>query len=104
MVEVLESSIHGYGVFAKRNFAAGHRFVISYSVLDDDDTDTIWNNSFDGWYPNPEIPWAYLNHCEKPVAEMEQEDSQMILTLLRDVEQDEEITIDYGDNYDWSLA
>lgn len=104
MVEVLESPIHGHGVFAEKNFEAGHRFVISYSVLDDDDTDTIWNNSFDGWYPSPEIPWAYLNHSDDPSAEVEQEDSKMVLTLLRDVAEGEEITIDYGDNYDWSLA
>ena len=104
LVEVLESLIHGHGVFAAVDLEAGEELEISYVVLDDDDTDTIWNNSFGGWYPSPEIPWAYLNHSDKPNAEMNHEGQDMFLLLLRDIKAGEEIVIDYGEDYNWKLA
>ena len=104
MVEVKESPIHGHGVFAQRPFEAGRRLRIPYVVLDDDDSDIIWNNSFGGYYPSQEVPWAYLNHDENPRAEVIEDENGLWLTFLKDVQPGQEITIDYGDKYNWKLA
>lgn len=104
MVEVRKSNVHGHGVFARGNLKAGRHLQIPYARLDDDDTDIIWNNSFDGWYPCPEIPWAYLNHSENPNAVVAQDDTKLLVQFLRDVPRGEELTIDYGPGYNWKLA
>jgi len=103
-VDVQESGVHGYGVFATVDLEAGHCIRVPFVVLDDDDTDTTWNNSFGGWYPSPEVPWAYLNHSEKANAEMVHDEDEMHLELLQDVKQGEEILINYGEDYDWKNA
>ena len=104
MVETRESQIHGYGVFATGRLEAGRHLRIPYARLDEDDTDIIWNNSFDGWYPCPEVPWAYLNHSETPNAAVVQDETKLLLEALRDIERGEEVTIDYGPGYNWKLA
>src|SRR3989304_4336087 len=101
MVEVKESLIHGFGVFAAEDLEVGHSLTIPYAILDEDGTDMIFNNSFVGWYPSPEIPWAYLNHSETPNAEIIDDSNKLMLVLLRDVDAGEELTIDYGSEYNW---
>ena len=104
MVRTGKSQIHGHGVFARGNLKAGRHLRIPYARLDDEDTEVIWNNSFDGWYPSPEIPWAYLNHSDTPNAAVVQDECKLLLEPLRDIARGEEITIDYGPGYNWKLA
>lgn len=104
MVHVKESPIHGHGVFATGELKAGRHLRIPYARLDDDDTETIWNNSFDGWYPSPEIPWAYLNHSTEPNAAVVQDEHKLLLEILKPISRGEEVVIDYGPGYNWKLA
>lgn len=94
------SKIEGYGVKTNFSLRQGRQIDMPYAWLNGGDPSVFWNNSFDGMYPS--LPWCFLNHSDVPNAEMcQDEHGNLFLEILRDVEAYEELTINYGPDYDW---
>lgn len=94
------SPIQGYGVYANVLIEKGDKFEVRFTWLNGGDDQVFWNNSFDGRYP--EIPFCFLNHSDDPNMAMCVDDNDVLyLEALRDIEPREELTIDYGPDYDW---
>ena len=110
-IQVDESPVHGQGVFATRQIAAGE--VIErcpYLVIDDDDLAEA-NRLQDYLFTSPDQPGDYLcvlgygmmyNHSDTPNAEWEIDDDDIQFvrfTALKSISDGEEIFQNYGDEY-----
>lgn len=95
---VMTSRIHGKGLFA-RQFIPGESYLGAY-----DGPTTSENGMHVLWVQEPSGEWIgrdgknllrYINHATTPNAEFDGFD----LYALRDIQPDDEITIDYGDEF-----
>ena len=93
---IKDSGIHGFGLFARSKFKQGD-YMGEY-----DGPDVSENGSHVLWVEESEEVWLardgknllrYLNHSSKPHAEF----IGFELFAIRDIDLDEEITIDYGE-------
>ena len=93
---IKDSGIHGFGLFARSKFKQGD-YMGEY-----DGPDVSENGSHVLWVEEGEEVWLardgknllrYLNHSSKPHAEF----IGFELFAIRDIDLDEEITIDYGE-------
>ena len=96
---VADSAIHGKGLFARADIAAD-AYLGSY-----DGPETRDNGMHVLWVQEPSGEWIgrdgrnllrYINHDRSPNAEFDGFD----LYAIRDIQPDEEITIDYGDEFE----
>jgi SET domain-containing protein len=95
-VYVAASPIHGRGLFAARRLPAGE-FIGHYEGqrVDEDGRYVLWveNGNGTGWVGfEGRNEMRYLNHSARPNAAMD----GLTCYSLRDIQPDEEITIDYG--------
>jgi uncharacterized protein len=97
----------GLGIFARRPFAAGE-FVVEYTghkipTAEADKLSTRYlfeldeNWTIDG-SPRSNIA-RYINHSCDPNCESDIVDGKIIITAIRDIGPDEELTFDYGEEY-----
>ncbi len=97
-VYVAPSDIHGRGLFAARALSAGELIgVYEGQVVETDSPYVLWieNEQGDGWTGhdgNNEM--RFMNHADEPNAEMD----GLNCYALEEIEQGDEITIDYGWN------
>jgi SET domain-containing protein len=93
---IKDSGIHGFGLFARSKFKQGD-YMGEY-----DGPEVSENGSHVLWVEEGEEVWLardgknllrYLNHSSKPHAEF----IGFELFAIRDIDLDEEITIDYGE-------
>jgi len=95
LYEVRESEIHGKGLFATRFICDGDVIgSISYNPVNEDGPYVLWIDGDIGILVECEL--KYINHNKHPNA-CYCDDLQVV--ALRDIQQGEEITHDYGD--DW---
>jgi SET domain-containing protein len=96
---VEDSTIHGQGLFARKTLEKGY-YLGTY-----DGPETLDNGMHVLWVMNEEEEWIgrdgrnllrYLNHSREPNAEFDGFD----LYAITDIEADEEVTIDYGDEFE----
>lgn len=90
------SEIHGWGVFARVPIAKGAR-IGEYKGAETEDNDTyvLWVEDGDDLIArNGENGLRFLNHSHSPNAVFD----GFELFALRDIEVDEEITFDYGED------
>lgn len=121
-VYIAESKIHGRGVFAYEEIEEGHwqyvygelkkdvRFarVVNMAAPGGPGPDVVvgaarWKDYCFEWDGksifDPYAPWRFVNHSRDPNCEVEWEiDGNVVLmiTAIRDIEPNEELTIDYG--------
>lgn len=90
------STIHGWGVFARVPIAKGAQ-IGEYKGAETEDNDTyvLWVEDGDDLIArNGENGLRFLNHSNQPNAVFD----GFELFALRDIEADEEITFDYGED------
>ncbi len=96
---VMESNIHGKGLFARQPILQ-ESYLGSYDgqMTRENGMHVLWVQESDGeWIGRDgENLLRYINHTATPNAEFDGFD----LYAIRDIEPDEEITIDYGDEFD----
>lgn len=93
MFERRPSDIHGSGCFANQRLVKGNQFVLgayrvpeaTYHTLECEDG-TIWD-----LYP----PFKYLNHADKPNAELVRRKGKFWLIIKKAIPADMEVTINY---------
>jgi len=97
LVYVAESSIHGLGLFA-RTFIPEGAFIGCYEgePTGEDGMHVLWvegerEDEWLGFDGNNEL--RFMNHSTAPNGEMDGQD----LYAARDIKEDEEVTIDYGE-------
>ena len=108
---VKESSIHGLGVFARQDIAAGETLErCAYIVIDDDDLQEV-NRLNDYLFTSPDAPNDYLvvmgcgmlyNHASPPKAKwaVDETDNRFLRFYADcDIGAGEEIFHDYGEEY-----
>jgi hypothetical protein len=97
-----KSSIHGRGCFTDCYLRPGTNFdVPSYQTNVATWTAVTWIDEVEWW--ELYSPYCFINHSENANAELYlAEDGSWNLYILRAVKKNEEITIDYGD--DWVAA
>ncbi|HEB82782.1 MAG TPA: SET domain-containing protein [Gammaproteobacteria bacterium] len=91
-----ESGIHGTGLYARKRIRKGS-YMGEYDgpEVTDNGSHVLWVEEDDGeWIGRDgQNLLRYLNHSKKPQAEF----VGFKLYAMRDIEPDEEITIDYGE-------
>ena len=110
-IRVKESPIHGLGVFALEDVAAGDTLErCAYIVIDDDDLQEV-NRLNDYLFTSPDAATDYLvvmgcgmlyNHDSPPNAkwEVDEADNRFLRFYAdRDIKAGEEIFHDYGEEY-----
>ena len=96
-----KSGIHGHGCFAQVSIPEGVDTWCATYPADCDSYSTIVNSEDES--RELHSPFRFINHSETPNAELyEDEGGEFYLTFLRDVAPDDEITIDYGEDYDFT--
>lgn len=97
---VENSDIHGRGLFARVPIHEGS-YMGTYSGPETEvnDTHVLWAETEDGIWIGRDGKnlLRYLNHSKDPSAEFDGFD----LYAIRDIEEHEEITIDYGEDHPW---
>ena len=94
-VENRQSSIHGPGVFA-RKLIEEEQWQYIYGMLIPKPSMYGFENENETWW-EPFPPFRYTNHSNDPNCEVFRcEDGTTYIEALRDIEPDEELTIDYG--------
>jgi len=103
-LEVVRSPIHGYGVVARRDFAAGEVITSVDGVLYRekeilDDTYALWVD--EGWYLDMVDQTRWVNHSCDPNTEIEAEldgrgGAWARLVALKDLRAGDELTYDYA--------
>lgn len=97
-IRVDRSPIHGYGLFAARNFAEGEMIgCYQGPVVEQDGRYVLWveeapGGGWTGYDGKNEL--RFMNHADKPNAEMD----GLNCYALEDIAAGSEITIDYGWN------
>ena len=110
MVYVSESSIHGFGVFAGKDFNIGDTLELCYYLVTDDSdiTDSCVLHDYVFQTPNEEeeylVPLGHAmmyNHNSDPNAEWDiHEDNNFVrFKALKNILKGEEIFHDYGEEY-----
>ena len=107
LVEVRNSGIHGYGIFAIEDIAPGELLLIIEGEviskdealrreLEEGNVYIFYNgNSFIDTLKTEKI--KFINHCCEPNSEVQDRSSSSLkLVSLRPILKGEEITIDYG--------
>lgn len=91
-----ESSIHGSGLFARNRIKQGD-YMGEYDgpVVSENDSHVLWVEKYDDVWVGRDGKnlLRYLNHSKKPHAEF----IGFELFAVCDIQPDEEITIDYGE-------
>ncbi len=106
-VKVMESGIHGKGLFASANIRRGRNImVISGEVIDENECvrrEDEENNVYIFWNENYYIDTAntekirYINHnCNSNCEVTHRDEFTLFLTALNDIKAGDELTIDYG--------
>ena len=91
---VKESGIHGKGLFAAREINRGEVIgTVSYNPIEEDGPYVLW---IDDQGILVECDLKYINHSNEPNACY---CDDLDVVALKDINQDEEITHDYGE--DW---
>lgn len=104
-VKVDDSSIHGLGVFATEDIDEGTVIgIVTGTILESPDPDSKYLFWFEDDYENyyglePFEPFKYLNHSPTPNADW----SSPVLIAERDIDEGEEITINYGEEFENEL-
>ena len=99
-VGVRSSPIHGRGVFVRESIEKDDWQYVYGKIRTLLPGDPLERYSVE-WYNDksyvPYAPWCCCNHSDDPNCEIVEQDSDMLVIIaLRDIEFDEEITIDYG--------
>jgi hypothetical protein len=100
---VKPSSIHGHGVFANINFAAGEVIERCYIILTLGKDEELRNYYFKAEEKSA-VPTGFgfiYNHANEPNAsyDFEKEHHFMVFTALRPIKKGEEILISYGESW-----
>ena len=103
-LKVVRSTIHGYGVVALRDFAAGEVIAwvdgVLYREHDiPDDTYSLWVD--EGWYYDMVDQTRWINHSCRPNGEIEAELDERggawaRIVAIREIRAGDEITYDYA--------
>lgn len=100
---VQKSPIHGFGVFADKDFAKGEIIEECYAILSDGRDRVLFNYYFgaNGKYATLTGFGFIYNHSEQPNASYYYDElSQMVIfTALQDIKKNEEIFISYGKSW-----
>lgn len=94
------SKIHGFGCFVSGHLTAGTRHSLPFYIPNEKCvTDkTIWIDDVPHELYNA---FCFLNHSSNPNADLYMDsDGCIYLELLRDVQNGEEITFNYGEDWD----
>lgn len=99
LCSVADSPVHGRGLFARADIAAG-TWIGHYDSIETSENGmhVLW---VDGEEPGEWLGFdgtnelRFLNHNDDPNAEM----SELALYAIRDIKKDEEITFYYGDEF-----
>lgn len=106
-LEVRQSAIHGTGGYARRDIAVGTRLIeyvgeyISKAEserLCEADNEYIFTID-DGKDLNGKVAWnpaRFINHSCAPNCEAEWDEGRIYINTLRDIQQGEELTFNYG--------
>lgn len=107
-VQIQKSSLHGYGVFACKDFVADYVIEECYAlIIQSDDVELLKDFTF-AWPAGPKNTFALAlgygsmyNHSENPNAEFDYDISNQLILIkaMKPIKEDEEIFISYGD--DW---
>ncbi len=93
---IKESGIHGKGLFARDKIKQGE-YMGEYDgpVVSENDSHVLWVEKYDDVWVGRDGKnlLRYMNHSTKPHAEFD----GFELFAARDIQADEEITIDYGE-------
>ncbi len=92
-IEIGHSEIHGHGVFAVKKIDAEH-WQYLYGFWPSRENRYCFDRDGRNWEPYP--PFSCLNHSDTPNCEAYETEGVMFIEALRDIEADEELTIDYG--------
>jgi len=102
---VEKSHIHGKGVFANQDFAAGERILAidDSHVVDDPSKLTAYQNKYQcDWLKNKIVlmqpPERYINHSCNPNSYVKTIRGIRTLLAMKDIQKGEEITYDYAIN------
>jgi hypothetical protein len=92
LVEIGPSQIHGHGVLATDDILEGEWQVVYGQTVQE------WNRfCFEGNpFFQPFSPFRFLNHADKPNCAIVDEKGMTYIVAERDIENGEELTIDYG--------
>ena len=81
---IRESAIEGLGLFATKDFPAGHEFGVTH----------VADERFDDGYIRTPLGGFY-NHSDEPNCEAQERNGMRYLVALRDIEAGEELTATY---------
>jgi uncharacterized protein len=99
-IEVKESPIHGFGLFAAADLTRGqHVGTYEGPATDEDDTYVLWVEKETGgevYGVDGQNELRYVNHSSKPNVEFDGEE----LFALRKIAAGEELTVHYGEEWD----
>jgi len=110
MVYLSESSVHGFGIFADKDYAIGDTLELCYYLVTDDSdmTDTCVLHDYVFSTPNEEKEYLVplgnamiYNHSSDPNAEWEIHDDNNFIRFkaVKNIKKGEEILHDYGKEY-----
>ena len=92
------SSIHGIGLFARSSFKQGD-YMGEYDgpIVQQDGMHVLWIEKYDDVWMGRDGKnlLRYLNHSKQPLAEF----NGFELYALADIRKDEEVTINYGEEF-----
>ena len=99
---VEKSKIHGHGLFAKHKMKKGYNFhIILNRVTDEEYNKTGYKEA--EMFLADEYTWdlrnseyRFLNHSDEPNLDWYEDGERIRIEVLKDVEENEELTIDYG--------
>ena len=101
-VEVKKSTVHGFGVFATRDFSVDEFIgIMSGKVPEEGNSDcphTLWFEGDNGnlFALEPEWPFRFLNHSSKPNADT----STPCVVAIQEIKGGNEILIHYGEDWE----
>lgn len=106
-LEVRQSAIHGTGGYARRDIPAGTRvieYVGEYISKEESERLCEADNEYiftidDTKDLNGKVPWnpaRFINHSCAPNCEAEWDEGRIYVNTLRDIQQGEELTFNYG--------
>lgn len=94
-IEVRESKIEGVGVFATRAFEKDETVgVITGLLVEIPDPHCPYTLEYEDFALEPTWPFKYLNHSSDPNT-----DGEIVLVATKRIAKGDEITMDYGDEW-----